>query len=61
MKMILCNSTASGGQVKNVFMKKQKKLLTMENTHDNINELRVKHVTAKSKEMQSTVRSEAAH
>ena len=47
--------------MKNVFMKKQKKLLTIVNAHDNINELRVKHVTAKSKEMQSTVRSEAAH
>ena len=49
-----------GGQ-ENVFVKKQKKLLTMKHAHDSINELRVKHVTAKSKEMQSTVRSEAAH
>ena len=32
-----------GGQAKNVFMKKQKKLLTKINTHDSINELRVKH------------------
>ena len=28
--------------MKNVFMKKQKKLLTIVNAHDNINELRVK-------------------
>ena len=35
--------------MKNVFMKKQKKLLTIVNAHDNMNELRVKHVTAKAK------------
>ena len=36
-------------------------MLTIGFVRDSINELRVKHTTTKSKELQSPVRSEAAH
>ena len=41
-------------------LKLQKKMLTIDWTHDNINELRVKHGQHKSKELQSPSRNEVA-